>query len=288
MFIISLLLLCVIYYLWVKLQQKVDYEEEAVQKLREEKIELLLENTALRKEYEEKLYANEKYLNYEFLQQEQIYREKVSELERLLKEQEKEYDKSVQGFLAECEQKKKVAEKDLEALESLVRARREAIQQEKDIQDNIEFYTLDLSLQDKQDIHNLLAFAKELYNPQILYKLIWSEYIAKKYKDLWVRIGKPEKTCGIYKITNLKNNRSYIGQSVDVQTRLSNHIKAGLGIDTIAHQKIHEAIKKDGLENFTFEILKICDKSELNRFETDFISFYQTDKYGYNATAGGS
>ena len=29
--------------------------------------------------------------------------------------------------------------------------------------------------------------------------------------------------CGIYKITNLKNNKGYIGQSTDIKTRWINH-----------------------------------------------------------------
>lgn len=29
----------------------------------------------------------------------------------------------------------------------------------------------------------------------------------------------PSKICGIYKITNLINNKSYIGQSVDIKIR---------------------------------------------------------------------
>ena len=31
-------------------------------------------------------------------------------------------------------------------------------------------------------------------------------------------------TCGIYKITNLKNNKIYVGQSIDIEQRYANHL----------------------------------------------------------------
>jgi predicted GIY-YIG superfamily endonuclease len=45
----------------------------------------------------------------------------------------------------------------------------------------------------------------------------------------------PQKECaGIYKITNLRNKKSYIGRSTSVRKRLSDHVKSAIGISTIA------------------------------------------------------
>ena len=62
---------------------------------------------------------------------------------------------------------------------------------------------------------------------------------------------------GIYKITNKLNNKSYIGQSVHCGKRLDEHCKGCQFIDDI--------IQLEGIENFTFEILKQVDKEDMSR-----------------------
>nr|DAZ72707.1 MAG TPA: intron associated endonuclease [Caudoviricetes sp.] len=44
----------------------------------------------------------------------------------------------------------------------------------------------------------------------------------------------------------------------------------------------------DGVENFSFEVLEECDRSELNNRETYWIDFYNTTIFGYNMTKGGA
>ena len=127
-----------------------------------------------------------------------------------------------------------------------------------------------------------------LYNKDPLYKLIWNTFYLIPTKELLNRIVGKEKSSGIYKITNQINGKVYIGQSVDLHTRLTNHIKAALGITTIAHQLVHDAMAAEGLENFTFEIIEKCSKEQLNKKEKLWIETYSSDKYGYNRTAGGS
>lgn len=45
---------------------------------------------------------------------------------------------------------------------------------------------------------------------------------------------------------------------------------------------------KDGVENFTFEVLEECARASLNDRETHWISFYHSQEYGYNMTRGGA
>lgn len=88
-------------------------------------------------------------------------------------------------------------------------------------------------------------------------------------------------STGIYKITNLINNKSYIGQSINIEKRFEQHIKSGS-----KHSYIDRSIKKHGADNFTFEILITCSKEDLDKEETKFIKLYGTYKDGYNLTWG--
>lgn len=80
---------------------------------------------------------------------------------------------------------------------------------------------------------------------------------------------------GIYKITNKLNNKSYIGQSIHCGKRLDEHYKGDQFID--------EVIQIEGIENFTFEILKEVAKKDLSYWEDYYIIKYNTIfPYGYN------
>ena len=85
---------------------------------------------------------------------------------------------------------------------------------------------------------------------------------------------------GIYRITNLVNGKTYIGQSIDIKRRFSEH-------RCISHESnIHlkRALKKYGKENFKYEVLEECDISELDEKEVYYIS---TLKPEYNIASGG-
>ena len=146
-------------------------------------------------------------------------------------------------------------------------------------------------LQIPQNIRDDISYLVEtvvprLNNKELINKLIWSEYIQNTTKDMLEAIL-PNKECsGIYKITNIETKKSYIGRSTNVYKRLQDHIKSSCGIATIADQKVHHAMRDEGLWNFQFELLEECDKSKLGEREKYYIEFFQTQKYGYNAVAG--
>ena len=96
-------------------------------------------------------------------------------------------------------------------------------------------------------------------------------------------IDKP--ICGIYKITNIQNNKSYIGQSGNIKFRWITHI-----IDSINNESapIHIAIRNFGIEKFKLEILEECSIEELNNKEKYYIQKYNTlIPNGYNVNEGG-
>ena len=94
--------------------------------------------------------------------------------------------------------------------------------------------------------------------------------------------------CGIYKITNLINGKIYIGQSVDIQYRFRNHKSESFNPKSNAYDTaIHRAIRKYGVENFSFDVVEECDQEELRDREIYWINYYNSFGEGYNLTTGG-
>lgn len=94
--------------------------------------------------------------------------------------------------------------------------------------------------------------------------------------------------CGIYKIENLINGKVYIGQSVDIQYRFNNHKSESFNPKSNAYDTaIHRAIRKYGVNNFSFDIIEECDQNQLREREIYWIDYYQSFGNGYNLTSGG-
>ena len=169
-----------------------------------------------------------------------------------------------------------------DSLNAGVKARlREQAKKEK-----INFYKLTISDLDLADVKKLENLKLSLHKPVILSKLIWTQYFQKQMTALCDKVLGKETVCGIYKITNLLTEQCYIGQSLDVAKRWKDHCKCGLGIDASATNKLYNAMQKDGVWNFSFELLEKCSKDLLNEKERFWISMYQSDSFGYNIMKG--
>ena len=72
--------------------------------------------------------------------------------------------------------------------------------------------------------------------------------------------------CGIYKIENIENGKVYIGKSKNIFRRWIEHqheLQAGKHHSTL----LQEDWNKYGATKFTFQMIKECDKSELDKYE---------------------
>jgi group I intron endonuclease len=94
---------------------------------------------------------------------------------------------------------------------------------------------------------------------------------------------------GIYKITNKTNGKIYIGQSIDIEGRIKDHLYRNYREQDL-HGELDREIRRIGPENFEWEILKECTKEELNQYEKEYISNYNSNnpEIGYNIKGGGS
>lgn len=88
----------------------------------------------------------------------------------------------------------------------------------------------------------------------------------------------------IYKITNIQNNKVYIGQTIrPIQQRFQRHINDAL--NNVLNTHFARAIRKYGKENFVIEeIDKAQTQDELNKKEQYWINYYNSVEEGYNET----
>ena len=93
--------------------------------------------------------------------------------------------------------------------------------------------------------------------------------------------------CGIYKITNLKNNKVYIGQSIDIKARWNNH-KLELKKNTHRNSHLQNAFNKYGEEAFEFRILEETFEENLDNAEEYWIDYFDSTnpRKGYNLREG--
>lgn len=148
-------------------------------------------------------------------------------------------------------------------------------------------YKIILNQADLKEIELLREIIPHMRNSRSICKIIWESYFRTPTNELVNRVVGTGTHCGIYRITNLLDGRSYIGQSVDLAERIKQHVKCGLGIDA-PNNKLYTAMQEQGVQNFTFEVLEECSRKELNEREIYWIDYYKTQIFGYNMNRGGA
>jgi len=110
------------------------------------------------------------------------------------------------------------------------------------------------------------------------------EYTVCEIMDNKHRCFGNHKKCGVYKITNIKNNKIYIGSSKNILQRWKNHIKE---LEKNKHKNFYlqhdwNEYKKD---SFIFEVLIECSEATRYSVEQEYLNnlmpFYRTGT-GYN------
>lgn len=91
----------------------------------------------------------------------------------------------------------------------------------------------------------------------------------------------------IYLITNLINNKKYVGKTTqDIEKRWKEHIKDSKK-ERCEIRPLYRAIRKYGKDNFKIEELEKCNTEALSDREQYWINKLNTYTDGYNATLGG-
>ena len=162
----------------------------------------------------------------------------------------------------------------------------EEILRQKKLEEQQDFYRIQLNPDDSNDIELLRSITPRLRHPEAINKVIWTGYYQKPLAELRKRILTNGDVSGVYKITRLKTNEIYIGQTTSVDKRWQEHVKSALGVGTLASSQLHRAMATDGCENFTFELLEAVPKDKLRERESYYIDFYDSKTYGLNSVTG--
>ena len=284
-----------------RIDQERQYEERSLverkQAIEEIINELNLRKTELENNYQEQINLGKEHVeqvvaaHQELLMSQAASRVKEEEVNRRRKMEE-----GLAQFQKACSELQTLKQQELDEIIALIddyKKKQEVINEEilrrRQVEEQQDFYRVLLSEQDKEDIHYLISIIGNIRNKQLLYKLIWSEYLQKPFNEMLKRVleGK-EVRCVIYKITNLKTGEIYIGKTkAEASKRWTEHIKTSLNIGTIARSKIHTMLFGHW-DEFSFEILeKVSDESLLSSREKFYINFYQSNIYGYNMNSGG-
>lgn len=238
--------------------------------------------------------SNQAFIKYQDLL-EQSYRATEEEYDRLVNNLKQAYDTWQSDLLQEKQKEEFFYQQKIESIKQEIQKIRqtraaimEAQRREELIKLEKDSYRVILTQTEITTIDMINELKPRLPEPRILCMLVWQTFYQKKFDALCKRILGTGTICGIYKITNTKNNMCYIGQSKDIDKRWKEHMKYALGIDTPTGNKLYQAMLTDGVYNFTFELLEACPVTQLNEKEKFYIDLYQSKDFGYNSTKGGS
>ena len=246
------------------------------------------------KSLNEKIIAEEQRLNSELQNKKQL---KLLQIETELKEKEEkakqENDILIQQMNYNLSIEKQKVEDEIKIIQNNLndyQKKQEVIGKEilrqRMLKEQTNFYRICLSQEQKDDIEILKSIIPKLNKHSNIDKLIYEVYCSKEAQAMIKRVLNNEQPSGIYKITRLKTGEIYIGKSTNIKERWLQHIKTACGCGTIAHSILHTTMEKDGIDNFTFELLEKVEKSKLSEREKYWINFYKSKDYGLNEKNG--
>ena len=203
-----------------------------------------------------------------------------------LQEQNGQLQKELQERIDKIQHEYEVIKNELETERSKRAAINEEILRQKKLEEQQAFFRILLNPDDANDIELLRSITPRLRHPEAINKVIWTGYYQKPLAELRKRLLTNGDVSGVYKITRLKTNEIYIGQTTSVDKRWQEHVKSALGVGTLASSQLHRAMAADGCENFTFELLEVVPKDKLRERESYYIDFYDSKTYGLNSVTG--
>lgn len=170
----------------------------------------------------------------------------------------------------------------VETMQATVNAAVEAAKRAEEMKDNLAFYRIQLSAADVKEIEMLRSVEPYLRDKEPLNKVIWKCYYEKPTTDMIGRVVGTSVKTGIYKLTEIDTGKCYVGQAANIADRWKQHIKRGVGAETPTRNKLYPAMAVAGPENFTFEIIEVCDRAALDAREDYWQDYFKAKEFGYS------
>ena len=212
-----------------------------------------------------------------------------TKLDIAIKEIENAYSENVLSFQNEYDETMQELIKEFQTLSNGVQEMKlthaaavEAAKRAEEMKSESDFYRMQLSSVDQQEIQALRSIEPYLRNSEPLNKIIWKCYYEKPATDMIGRVVGSNATTGIYKITEIESGKCYVGQAVNIADRWKQHIKRGVGAETPTRNKLYPAMNAIGPENFTFEVIEVCERSRLDEREDFWQDYFKAKEFGYS------
>ena len=189
-----------------------------------------------------------------------------------------QYDETVAHFM---EQYRQMAD-NVSAMRAINDAAVLAAKRAEEMKTAKDFYRIQLSEADVEEIKVLRSIEHLLRDKEPLNKIIWKCYYEKPSTDLIGRVVGGGIHTGIYKITEIETGKCYVGQAANIADRWKQHIKRGVGADTPTRNKLYPAMNAVGPENFTFEIIEECTRALLDEREDYWQDYFKAKEFGYS------
>lgn len=157
---------------------------------------------------------------------------------------------------------------------------------ERELKEKADFYRIVISDYDIEDLKLISQIEQNFHNKEVLNRAVFDTYIKKPMSEMIKRVLEGRSPSGIYMITNTLTNEIYIGRAVSIDKRWQEHCKSCFNLGTIAHSTLHTRMAKEGIWNFTFQILEEVPKEKLSEREKYWINFYHSKDYGMNERQG--
>ena len=109
-----------------------------------------------------------------------------------------EFVKNIENKKIELSSLKKITED----YKNKIKAINEALKREEEEKNKRDFYSVNISEEDKEEIFKLREVGKYLRDKDMLNKIIWKGYYEKPTSMMCGRVVGSAQKCGIYKITN--------------------------------------------------------------------------------------
>lgn len=216
---------------------------------------------------------------------------KQEETDRKIQELDNQYLNTAANYEEKILRIKETFKAEEEKLEEKIRIKKEQInclieqfKKDEEARKEADFYRIPITSAAQDDINKLKGVAAQLNNPATLYKLIWKEYYENGFNAMIGRVlGNDKEKSGIYKITDTRSQMCYIGQTTNFKNRWRTHAKRAVKAEEGTSNRLYQDMWENGLENYTFQIVEICEKDKLTEREKFYIDFFNSKEWGFNS-----